>query len=517
MLEWFLAANQQGAVQHDLESGTSRYDKRWHLLLGYQAEHRLMDSPTLWQELTHPEDLPEVLEEWKSHIESAWPFQHTWRMRHREGGYRWVECNSTVKLNEHGNPSRALSLFADVTERVEATNRHVALLEALPDTIVRMTEDGTVIDLRVGAAAVWQVLFGRPSLLPSSVEQVTRTPALVEPLLQAARAAVKIGRVRRFDHAVVADGNRWHLEIRCSPSGPGEVVCLIHDSTEKKALESQLLQAQKLESIGQLAAGIAHEINTPLQFISDNVHFANKAAGRVLELLSQYGERLNQLLDETEKQALRKQARQLKLPFLVENIPSALAASVDGVARVAEIVSAMKEFSHPGSKKPAPSDINRALASTVKVSTNEWKTVADVELDLEADLPPVSCILGEINQCFLNIIVNAAHALKDKYGDSKRGHLRVSTRHCDAGVEIRIEDDGPGIPDDIRQRIFDPFFTTKGVGKGTGQGLAIARSTIVDKHHGTLTCESELGQGTVFVIRLPFESTQKDDDEERAA
>lgn len=515
VLDWFLAANHQGVVQHDLRSGSSHYDNRWHLLLGYQAEHRREDSPTLWQELTHPDDLAGVLDEWRSHVESAWPFQRTWRMLHREGGYRWIECNSTVKLDEFGNPSRALSLFADVTERVEATNRHVALLEALPDTIVRMTEDGTVIDLRAGTAAIWQALFGRPSLLPHSIGEVTRVPTLVGPLLQNARVAIASGRVQRFDHALSADGRPWHFEVRCSPSGPGEVVCLIHDITEKKALESQLLQAQKLESIGQLAAGIAHEINTPLQFISDNVHFADKAARRVLDLLAQYGARLNELVDEEEKKELRKQARQLKLQFLTDNIPSALSASVDGVARVAEIVAAMKEFSHPGSKRPAPSDINRALASTVKVSTNEWKTVADLELDMEPDLPPVSCILGEINQCFLNIIVNASHALKDKFGDDRTGRIRVSTRRYDAGVEIRIEDNGPGIPEDIRRRIFDPFFTTKGIGKGTGQGLSIARSTIVDKHRGTLTCESEVGQGTTFVIRLPFETAP--DDEERAA
>jgi two-component system, NtrC family, sensor kinase len=342
---------------------------------------------------------------------------------------------------------------------------------------------------------------------------------LAELLIQNAQEALRSRTVARCNYSTARDGNARHFEFRCSPSGTEEVVFLARDVTETKMMESQLLQAQKLESIGQLAAGIAHEINTPLQFIGDNVHFAGKGISSVLTLLNQYSERLNELVDPEEAQSLRKQARKMKLSFLLSNLPTALSSSAEGVGRVAEIVAAMKEFSHPGSKTPTPADINRALRSTTKVSTNEWKHVADLELDLDESIPQVSCVLGEVNQCFLNIIVNASHALKDKYGDEKRGVIQISTKRRDSGVEIRIQDNGPGIPESTRQRIFDPFFTTKEVGKGTGQGLAIARSTIVDKHHGELVCESTVGEGTTFVIYLPYEQpgAEATEDDEAAA
>ncbi len=519
MLDLLLSASKQGIVEHDLEAGISTYSERWHMMLGFQGEHQLEDTPMLWQELTHPEDLPGVLEEWDSHVQFAWPFQRTWRMRHREGGYRWVECHSTAQMNDTGDVQTVLSAFADVTERVEETNRQAALLAAIPDTIMRIELAGTVLDVHQGSDGA-EVLC-RSSLLPTAVDEVTREPRLTELLLASAKRAVAEGVVANASYSTSSsevpgsEGPR-HYEIRCAPSGADQAVFLLRDVTDLKLMEGQLLQAQKLESIGQLAAGIAHEINTPLQFISDNVHFAGRAAARVLELLKKYSDRLHELVDEAESKELKQEARKAKLPFLLENIPSALSSSADGVARVAEIVAAMKEFSHPGTKAPAPSDINRALKSTVKVSTNEWKGVAELELDLDEKLGSVSCVLGELNQCFLNILVNAAHALAERYGDTKGGLIRVSTRALPDQVEIRISDNGPGIPAEVRQRIFDPFFTTKAVGKGTGQGLAIARSTIVERHGGELLCESTLGVGTTFVVRLPYEplggSNQTDED-----
>ncbi len=504
MLDLLLSASQQGIVEHDLSTGVSTYSERWHMMLGFQGEHQLEDTPTLWQELTHPEDLAEVLVEWESHVQFAWPFQRVWRMRHHEGGYRWIECHSTAQMDEAGDVETILSAFADVTERVEEANRQAALLAAIPDTIVRMELDGRVLDMHHGSASSEGLFrdFGKPTDLGA----VVRDPRLAQLLLESGRRALAEGCVASATYSTTAvdgsgDGPR-HYEIRCAPSGSEQVV-LLRDVTEVRMMESQLLQSQKLESIGQLAAGIAHEINTPLQFISDNVQFTGRAAARVLELLQKYSDRLHELVSEDERKELKKEARQAKLPFLLENIPSALSSSADGVARVAEIVAAMKEFSHPGAKVPAPSDINRALKSTVKVSTNEWKGVADLELDLDETLGVVNCVLGEVNQCFLNIIVNAAHALAERYGDTKSGLIRVSTKAQATGVEIRIADNGPGIPEHVRQRIFDPFFTTKPVGKGTGQGLAIARSTIVDRHGGELICESTPGVGTTFVIRLP--------------
>lgn len=500
----------QGIVEHDLVRGTARYSDRWQAMLGFQGESRLLPSADLWQELTHPEDLAEVLDDWRAHLEFSWPFQRTWRMRHREGGYRWIECHSVVHTDERGEPVKALSLFADVTERVEAAARHVALLDAIPDTIARVNERGMVVDVRIPTGSETSVLFTGPDVTSDTPQC---SAEFGEQLKTNVRQAVESGRMRQFEFPLPLSRGVKHFEVRCAPSGPAQAVCLIRDVTEKKRLETQLLQAQKLESIGQLAAGIAHEINTPLQFIGDNVRFAQTATERILALVEAYKQCVELSGSDEQKKELAKLERKLKFSFLTEQSPSALRACVEGVERVAEIVMAMKEFSHPGTKKPAPSDLNRAIQSTVTVSRNEWKDIASVDLSLQSDLPSVRCVVGEINQCVLNIIVNACHAIADKYGAEKLGRIEISTSCSADEVILRITDNGPGIPDAVKDRIFDPFFTTKEVGKGTGQGLAMARSLIVDRHGGKLTCETRLGEGTTFEIRLPLHTPDDDADD----
>ena len=191
---------------------------------------------------------------------------------------------------------------------------------------------------------------------------------------------------------------------------------------------------------------------------------------------------------------------------MAEEIPQTIAQSKDGVSRVAAIVRAMREFSHPGSEEKVLVDINHALDNTLMVSHNEWKYVTEVETDFDPSLPMLSCLPGEINQVFLNLIVNAAHAIGEVVGKggNKLGTISISTRAEEGWIEIRIADTGGGIPEAIRDRIFDPFFTTKKVGVGTGQGLAIARNVVVEKHQGNLRFTTEAGQGTTFIIRLPL-------------
>ena len=191
------------------------------------------------------------------------------------------------------------------------------------------------------------------------------------------------------------------------------------------------------------------------------------------------------------------------MAYIEENAPAALERAMEGISRIATIVGAMKEFAHPDLRDKNPADLNKALQTTLTISRNEYKLIADVRTDL-ADIPPVTCHIGEINQVFLNLIVNAAHAIAAaQAGNGKRGLIRIRTRHDGSSVRVEIEDTGCGIPVDIRDRIFDPFFTTKPVGQGTGQGLAIARSVVVEKHGGLLTCESQVGVGTTFTVLLP--------------
>jgi signal transduction histidine kinase len=272
---------------------------------------------------------------------------------------------------------------------------------------------------------------------------------------------------------------------------------------ELAAAHHELLQAQKLEAIGQLAAGIAHEINTPTQYVGDNLRFLKESFGELDSLLAQLvelgGEPASHLLGEAD------------FDYLKEEIPRALNQSLEGVDRVAKIVRAMKEFSHPAREKTA-TDLNRAIQSTVTVASNEWKYVAEIELDLDAQLPAVHCSPAEFNQVVLNMIVNAAHAITDVVGDGGKGKGKITVRTRSDGewAIVEIKDSGSGMPPHIQQRIFDPFFTTKEVGKGTGQGLAIAHNVIVDKHGGTIKVSSTPGAGTTFTIRLPIGGTKSE-------
>jgi signal transduction histidine kinase len=195
----------------------------------------------------------------------------------------------------------------------------------------------------------------------------------------------------------------------------------------------------------------------------------------------------------------------LDIDFLDTEIPKAFEQTLDGLARITKIIGAMKEFSRPSNATKVAADLNRAIESTITVSRNEWKYVADLTTDLAPNLPPIVCLGDEINQVVLNLIVNAAHAIAEKNAGSPdvKGTIRISTVLRGDMVEIRVEDSGGGIPESIRNRVFDPFFTTKPVGKGTGQGLAICRSIVVGKHQGTIDFQSQMGVGTTFVVRIP--------------
>jgi signal transduction histidine kinase len=280
--------------------------------------------------------------------------------------------------------------------------------------------------------------------------------------------------------------------------------------TQRKLMQSQLAQAQKLESIGLLAAGIAHEINTPIQYVGDNMLFLQESFHDLSTLLEHYTALYQMCRNGAPTAAILSQIETtvaaIDVAYLTEEIPTAIQQSLEGVERVATIVRAMKEFSHPSTKEKVSVDLNKAIESTITVARNEWKYVAQMVTDLAPDLPLVPCVPGELNQVILNILVNAAHALGDVVSDGapEKGTITVSTRQGGDGVEIRIADTGPGIPEAIRDKIFDPFFTTKEVGKGTGQGLAIAHTVVVEQHGGQLTFETTEGEGTTFIIRLPL-------------
>lgn len=276
---------------------------------------------------------------------------------------------------------------------------------------------------------------------------------------------------------------------------------------QREQTDIELRHAQKLQAVGQLAAGIAHEINTPAQFVGDNIHFLAASFKQVQQLIATYQQVTEQLSAAPGSEALVQLAREAEdaadLGYLEENIPSALDHAQLGISQISTIVGAMKEFARPDQREKSTADLNRALEVALTVAKNEYKNIADVETEF-GRIPPVLCYPSDMNQVFLNLFVNAAHAISDRIRESgQRGTIRVRTTSDSDHVRIDISDTGSGIPEEIRDRVFEPFFTTKEVGRGSGQGLAIARSIVVDKHGGSLTFESEINHGTTFTIRLP--------------
>lgn len=398
LLNLILAATNDGVMDWDLITGTISYSERWKSLLGFE-NHELVDSPSLWRELSHPDDLAETEALLRDHVDNLWPLSHTWRMRHKNDDWRWFLGRAVTLQDGKSVPLRCICVFTDVTDQVLAEQQH--------------------------------------------------------------------------------------------------------------------MQGQKLEALGQLAAGIAHEINAPMQDIANNVFFLGKALTDLLALLGEYQgavETLKLAIDNPDLlDRLQEAEATADIDYMKSQLPRAIDSTQDGIGRVRKIVYAMKEFAHPGRSEKAPEDINRAIECTATISANTWKHVATLEMKLAPDLPKVDCYLGEINQVVLNLIVNAAHAIGDLRGENSSallGEIVIETAVKDGFAEIRISDTGGGIPEEIRHRLFEPFFTTKEVGRGTGQGLTLARSMITEHHGGTLTFVTEVGKGTTFTVGLPLASPQ---------
>jgi PAS domain S-box-containing protein len=315
-------------------------------------------------------------------------------------------------------------------------------------------------------------------------------------------------------------GGCFELTVVPYYSAGGELAGSIHIARDVSAqrqaqrdqekLQARLLHSAKLESVGQLAAGIAHEINTPAQFITANIDFLDESFAKVGDLctavLSMVPAIRQNAVTTDQCETIEAMVDELDWDYLKEELPLAIAQSKEGLQRVTSIVQAIKEFSHPGSKQKTAANLNRIIETTITVARNEWKYVATVVTRLDPDLGAVPCHADEIGQVILNILINAAHALESmrgEYPEGRQGQITITSAQDEQYAEIRIADNGPGIPESIRHKVFDPFFTTKQVGKGTGQGLAIAHDVIATKHDGTLSFETSAATGTTFIIRLP--------------
>ena len=413
-------------------------------------------------------------------------------------------------IHRGGKLIGAVVTFVDITERKRA-EKELQLAqfasEHASDAIFRVGAQGQIVYVNLEACR---------SSERSREELLTLTIPDIDPLFSKeawtafweglkTQGSMTLETVHQTKHGRVfpVEVTANYLEL----DGQEFILSFVRDISERNTLEGQLRHAQKLESIGQLAAGIAHEINTPTQFVTDNLTFLRdswSAIGDLLELYRSAVRNAAGVLPPVVTAALDQAARDCDLEFIVAEAPRAIDQSLDGTRRVAEIVRAMKEFSHPDGAEMTAADLNRAIESTITVARNEWKYVAEIITEFDATLAPVMCYPGDINQVILNLLVNAAHAIKDKITEGELGRITVRTRKQDEFNQISVTDNGTGIPLAIRSRIFDPFFTTKEVGKGTGQGLALAHNVIVKKHGGKIWFETEIGQGTTFYIHLPL-------------
>jgi PAS domain S-box-containing protein len=439
----------------------------------------------------HPEDRVRMEAAIQRHLDHGEPFREENRLILPSGEIRYFSIQGSAVRDSTGRPVRLIGASREITDqkRVERANAQLAaIVENADAAIVSMDATRVVRTWNRGAERIYGY---------SAKEMIGRTMAPLIPPERSAENAAFMEKLRR------GEGIKHVETVRLTKSGEpipvlltlspiqdrqGTFLGIAHvaeDITHVKELERQLAQTQKLESIGQLAAGIAHEINTPIQYIGDNGKFLEGAFRDLVKFAEAPDDRV--------------------FEYLRDEVPKAIEQLLEGVDHVARIVLAMKEFSHPGPAEKVPVDINRAIESTILVSKNEWKYLADLTTDFDPELPSVPCLAGEFNQVILNLIVNAAHAISDVVKDSGgMGRIRITTLRDGPMAEIRVTDTGCGIPKANQSKIFDPFFTTKPVGKGTGQGLAIAYGVIVQKHGGTIQVESEPGSGTTFIIRLPL-------------
>lgn len=277
------------------------------------------------------------------------------------------------------------------------------------------------------------------------------------------------------------------------PDGGPRITGVALDIEEERREARETREAGSLDTIGALAAGVAHEINTPLQFVSHNLDYLADRCEAMTRSVTRRPDMEAQSapgLSETEARALH------------DDVASAIAESIDGLDRVSQIVRALKALSHTGNGNREPVDINRMVDNAITLTRNEWRLAADMERDLAPGLPPVTAAAYECGQLLVNLIVNASHAVAAAHTDGRKGVISLRTRLVNGQVEIRLGDTGTGIPAEIRDRVFEPFFTTKSVGKGTGQGLATARA-IVERHGGTISFDTEVGRGTTFIVCFP--------------
>jgi two-component system NtrC family sensor kinase len=513
--------------------------QRWLSTIGY-SEGEFANSFAGFLHLAHPEDQPGLTQELQAHLEGRTPrFERELRLRRKDGAWIWILTRARVVARDaEGRALRMVGTHIEITASKRNEERLSALLSALPDLIFRQSRDGTYLDFIVNRPE--ELMVSPEALIGTNIRQLPMPQPLIDTIFHHLERAVRDGTLEVFEYELPMGGRTQHYESRIIRSGPDEAVCIIRNITERKLAEQrlhqqeeelrrhrdhleelvqsrteklrqatreleerqvQLIQAEKLASIGQMAAGVAHEVSSPVGYVLSN-----------LATLTQYLSALTPLLELQRELAvaqgsgtpaarealltrLEEQWKKEDVSSILADLPELLEESLDGARRIKEIVQSLRMFAREDSGEPQLADLNTELESTLRMVWNELKYKCTVERDL-GPLPLISCHPNQLAQVFTNLLVNAAQAIE------KQGVIRVRTRHEGDEVVVRISDTGKGMEPETRSRLFTPFFTTKPRGQGTGLGLSVSQS-IIARHHGRIEVESTPGQGTTFTVSLP--------------
>ena len=393
----------------------------------------------------------------------------------------------------------------------ESAKREKSIVEHMADGLLTINEQGIIDGINTAGFTMFE--YERKQLINIDFRTIMRADHIQNNQENSLKDILENKLGQTFvAQGVKQDGTLFPIEVNFSKItilSQDIYNCVARDITHRMQLEEQLRQSQKLESIGQLSAGIAHEINTPTQYIADNTMFLKDSFDSCLKTVESMQLILNKdvaNITQHELDDVKSSFDDNDMDFILSEVPLAISQSIEGLDRVKNIIGAMKSFSHSNQGKISDIDLPESIESTVTVSRSEWRYLANLTTEFAEDLPKVKGLRDELNQVILNFIVNAAHTIEEKNSKNTEilGNIHIAVSQQDEYVKISISDDGMGMPDDVKKRIFDPFFTTKDVGKGTGQGLSMAYTLIVDKHNGLIEVESEINVGTTFHISLPI-------------
>ena len=497
-------------------------------LFGYKDEKEIIGQYIL--KFIPKEDQDRVIHEFQNFLATNIPFNDELFLLKNDGKKFPAEIRTAITKDQEGRPTGFIILARDITKRRQdetflknSHERITLLINSISSILIAVSANNTIEFWNTEAER--QFGFTEKEVLGRVIFEIAipwdwRELAKEIEKCRKGKKSVRVDDLKftqtsgkegllgiRLDNIFSREGSRRSILIQGA------------NITNRKILESQLGQAQKLEAIGSLAAGIAHEINTPSQYVGDNTRFLKDAFGDLKAVMNQYERLLTTAKEGGDLSGLVSDVERIKkekdLDYLMEDIPNAINQSLEGIERVTSIVQSVKEFSHPEQKEKTYIDINKSLESTITVARNEWKYVAEMDTIFDQDLPLLFCYPGELNQVLLNMIVNAAHAIEQaqRMDGERKGKIVLCTENQESHIIIKIKDNGSGIPSKIKEKIFDPFFTTKEVGKGTGQGLAISHSVIVEKHGGSIRVISEPGKGSEFIIELPKDVKTDTDDQ----